>query len=175
MKKLIKILLLIFISNLVFISCRGPEGPVGPEGVPGPEILPLSFEFEVSLLQSNNFEDFAGIPSQVDVFPSDMLLVYALEDFIDQENLDVWRQLPITEFNNDGTLVFNFDFTEVDIRIFLEANYNLGPADEFNNFLMRAVHIPADFLQNSKAKGIETAGSLGELEQILGVEIKKLN
>ena len=175
MKIAIKILLLIVMSNLVLISCRGPEGPVGPEGPPGPEILPLSFEFEISLLQNNNFEDFIEIPSQIDVFQSDMLLVYALEDFIDQENLDVWRQLPITEFNEDGTLVFNYDFTQVDIRIFLEANYNLGPADEFDDFLMRAVHIPADFMQSSKAKGIENAGSLKELEELLGIEIKTIN
>lgn len=165
-------LLIIF---MLVVSCTGQQGPVGPEGPPGPEILPLSFEFEVSLLQSNNFEYFVEIPSQVEFLSSDMLLVYALEDFIEQDNLDVWRPLPLTEFTQNGTLVFNYDFTLVDIRIFLEANYTLSSTDEFDGFLMRAVHIPADFLQNGKAKGIENAGSLKELEQILGVEIRSLN
>lgn len=171
----IKNLKIFALTAIFVISCGGPEGPVGPAGPPGPEILPLTFEFEVSLLQSNNFEEFVEIPSQIDLFPSDMLLVYALEDFIEGDELDVWRPLPITEFNPDGTLLFNYDFTQVDIRIFLEANYTLGAADEFNGFLMRAVHIPADFLQSGKAKGIEQAGSLRELEELLGVEIRQLN
>lgn len=158
-----------------FTSCgEGPTGPRGPQGPPGPETLPVSFEFNATMIQQNDFEDFHDIPAEIDVFESDMVLVYILEDFIEQDNLDVWRQLPLTEFNSQGTLMINFDFSMVDIRVFLDANYPLGSGDGFEGVLMRAVHIPADFLGKIKSDSFDQIQSLDELEKLLGVEIKDL-
>jgi hypothetical protein len=175
MKKIIKTLSSGIIIFLLLQGCgeAGPMGPQGPQGLPGPEILPTSFEFEANLTQSNGFEYFRDIPAQIEVLNSDVMLAYVLEDV--DGDLEVWRKLPITEFNNSGTLLFDYDFTLVDIRIFLDANYSLGLTDEYRGLLIRAVHIPADFINASKAQKVKDAESIRELEIILETEIKKLD
>lgn len=173
MKKLIKF---ISVAIIIFLSLNGCDerGPVGPEGPPGPEILPTSFEFSADLLLSNNFEYFRDIPSQINVIGSDMVIAYVLEDYIEEDDLDVWRQLPITDFTGGGTRTLNFDFTRVDIRIFLDANYPLGNADRFENVLIRAVHIPADFVNSVNAKQLENAQSIKEIEQVIGTKVQHI-
>lgn len=157
---------------LAFSACDGSRGPVGPEGPPGPEILPTSFEFETELTAGNNFEFFYDIPDGIDVFESDMMLVYVLEDYIEEDDLDVWRQLPITEFTSGGTRVIDFDFTLVDVRIFMDANYPLSSADNSDEFWVRAVHVPAEFLNGNKAKDIRKAKTIRDLEALLNTEIR---
>lgn len=175
---IIKTLLLVTIFALASCSERGPtgpEGPRGPQGPPGPEILPLAFEFNATLDITSGFEHFQGIPSEIDVFDSDLILVFVLEDFIPEDDLDVWRKLPVIEFNNRGTLLFDYDFTMIDIRLFLDANYNLGSNDGFQNVLIRAVHVPADFLAKTLSTDtIHDIKTFGELEMYLGTPIRKL-
>ena len=173
MKKMIKFLFAVIIIFLTLQGC-GERGPVGPEGPPGPEILPTSFEFSADLLPSNNFEHFRDIPSQINVIGSDMMIAYVLEDYIEGDDLDVWRQLPITDFTDRGTRTLNFDFTRVDIRIFLDANYPLEFADRFENVLIRAVHIPADFVNSGNAKQLENAQSIKEIEQVIGTKVQHI-
>lgn len=172
MKKTFKLL---FAGIVLFLlSSCGKQGPVGPEGPPGPEILPTSFEFAVDLTQNNGFEFFREIPGQIEVLNSDVMIAYVLEDYIEEDDLDVWRQLPVTDFNNRGTRLLDFDYTLVDLRFFLDANYLLGTADELRDILVRAVHIPADFMNNAKAKDLQNAKSVKEIEQILGTEVLDL-
>lgn len=172
MKKMIKTLSAGIIMFLLLNGCEaGMVGPQGPEGPPGPEILPTSFEFEANLTRANDFEYFRDIPAQIEVLNSDVVLVYVLEDV--DGDLEVWRKLPITEFNNRGTLLLDFDFTMVDVRIFLDANYTLGLADEFRGLLMRAVHIPANYLSLNKMQSAKSAETIKELEVILGREVLK--
>jgi len=179
MKKMIKFLFAAISIFLLLQGCgergpMGPEGPRGPQGPQGPEILPTSFEFEVDLLRSNNFEYIQGIPSQIEVFNSDVMLAYVFEEYIPEEDLEVWRKMPVTEFNNRGTLLLDFDFTFVDLRIFLDASYTLGSSDEFEGLLIRAVHIPADFLNSGKAQKVANAETFGEMQKQIGSEIKNL-
>jgi len=177
MKKMMKFLLSAITLFLLLTGCgeRGPVGPQGPQGPAGPTILPTSFEFEVDLNQSNEFSFVQGIPSGIEVLNSDVVLVYVFEDYIEEDDLDVWRKLPLTEFNANGTLLYDYDFTRIDVRIFLDANYTLGKADEFQDLLIRAVHVPADFLNtgNFKTQALE-AETFGNLEQAFGTKIKKL-
>lgn len=179
MKKMIKFIFAAISLFLLLTGCgergpMGPEGPRGPQGPQGPEILPTSFEFEVDLLQSNNFEFIREIPSQIEVFNSDVILAYVFEEYIPEEDLEVWRKLPVTEFNNRGTLLLDFDFTFVDVRIFLDANYTPGSADEYKDLLIRAVHIPADFLNSAKAQQVVHAETFSEMKSIIGSEVKNL-
>lgn len=179
MKKTIKFLFAAISMFLLLQGCGergpvGPEGPQGPQGPAGPEILPTSFEFEVDLLQSNNFEHFQEIPSQIEVFNSDVMLAYVFEDYIPEEDLEIWRKLPITEFNDRGTQLLDYDFSFIDVRIFMDANYRLGTADELENLLIRAVHIPANFLNNGKAQKVKEAETFGELESMLGRDVQQL-
>lgn len=160
---------------LIAFSAIACEGPAGPEGPPGPEVIPTSFEFEANLLQDNGFEFFREIPGQIEVFGSDVMIAYVLEDYIEEEDLDVWRQLPITDFTNGGTRVMNFDHTVTDIRVFLDADYSLGTADEFEGLLIRAVHIPSGLVSGNKMQKIQQAASVQELEMILGTDVKKVS
>ncbi len=173
---------IIYVSTLLFIlfsltACgeRGPTGPEGPQGPPGPEILPVAFEFNVTLNQQNGFEFFQEIPGQIDVLEQDVMLAFVLEDYIPEDDLEVWRKLPITEFNTRGTLLIDYDFTLIDLRIFLDANYSLGNNDSFEDILIRAVHIPADFAAKSTHTNLfESIETFDDLELLLGVEVKKL-
>jgi hypothetical protein len=178
MKKTVKFLLSTIAFFLLLTGCsdRGPVGPQGPEGPAGPNILPTSFEFQVDLNQSNNFEFVREIPAEIEVLTSDVMLAYVFEDYIEEDDLEVWRKLPLTEFNSDGILLYDYDFTAIDIRIFLDANYTLGPSDQFESLLIRAVHVPSDFLNtgNIKTQAFE-AKTFGELKKVLGSEIRSLD
>lgn len=179
MKKLIKFFLTAIAMFLMLSGCGergpvGPEGPRGPQGPAGPEVIPTSFEFEADLLQSNGFEFFQDIPAGIEVFESDVVLAYVLEDYLPDEDLEVWRQLPLTEFNSNGTVLINFDYTFVDVRIFMDANYNLGTADEYSGLLIRAVHVPAGFLNNQKTMQLNDAKTFSELESMLGVQVESV-
>lgn len=179
MKKIMKTIAALLFMTVVLISC-GERGPVGPEGPPGPpgqdgaEILPTSFEFNATLSPENNFEFFSGIPEDIEVFDSDVMIAFVLEDYIEEDDLEVWRQLPIAEFNSRGTVLFDFDFTAIDVRVFLDANYNLNASDGYQDVLIRAVHIPADFAAKMKTESLKNIQTPDELEQFLGVEIQKL-
>jgi hypothetical protein len=177
MKKLIKFLFTAVTMFLLLSGCseRGPVGPQGPEGPPGPEVIPTSFEFRADLLQANGFEYFHDIPPQIEVFTSDVMLAYVFEDYIEEEDLEVWRQLPVTEFNSRGTVLIDFDFTFVDIRIFMDANYNLGAMDEYEGLLIRAVHVPAGFLNSQKLspQQLKAAETIDELENLMGRSIER--
>lgn len=181
MKKtlLVKFFFLMMVFALVSCSERGPigpEGPRGPQGPSGPEILPIAFEFNATLNAATGFEHFQDIPTQIDVIDSDIVLVFVLEDFIPEDDLEVWRKLPVIEFNNRGTLLFDYDFTLIDIRLFLDANYNLGGSDGFQDVLIRAVHVPVDFLAKARSNdSIKDIKTFDELESYLGVTIQKLD
>ena len=174
MKKIIKAATALLLMTAFLVSCgeRGPVGPEGPPGPPGPEILPISFEFNADLTPGNGFEFYEDIPASIEVLDSDVVIAFVLEGI--DGDLDVWRQLPITEFNSKGTVLFDFDFTAVDVRIFLDANYNLTVSDGYEDVLIRAVHIPADFAAKMKPGALKNAQTPEELEQMLGVEVTKL-
>lgn len=179
MKSIITLLTIVITSALFLTSCGergpvGPRGPEGPQGAPGPEILPTSFEFNASLLPSNGFEFFSEIPASIEVLDSDVVLAFVLEDFIPEDDLEVWRQLPITEFNSRGTVLINYDFTFVDVRIFLDASYSLGIADGYDELLVRAVHIPSNFASKLKPGAFKEISSPQELEELLGTTIRKI-
>lgn len=175
MKNSLHYLPLILLSLLLLNSCgrRGPVGPQGPPGIDGAELLPASFEFNVDLLQENGFEDFGDIPNEIDVIPEDVLLAFVLEDET-QEGEEVWRQLPLIEFRERGTVAINFDFTVWDIRIFMEANYPLQSEDGYQGLLIRAVHIPANYVAKMKPGAFATIQNPNEVAKILGMEIISL-
>lgn len=174
MKKIVKTIAAFLLMTAFLVSCggRGPTGPEGPQGPPGPKILPTSFEFNATLLPGNNYEFFQDIPGSIEVLESDIVIAFVLEGF--DGDLEVWRQLPVTEFNAKGTVLFDFDFTFVDVRVFLDASYNLTASDGYEDVLIRAVHIPANFAAKLKPDALNEVQSLQELEQILGREIQRL-
>ena len=80
MKKIV--FLLAIVSTFVFTACEGDPGPPGPQGEPGINILGKVFEATVDFTAGNDFRQLVTIPSSIEVFESDVILVYWLEDVV---------------------------------------------------------------------------------------------
>ena len=143
-----KLFLLLFLSTSIsFISCEGPQGP------PGINILGQVFEVTVNLNQSNNFSKLVEFPLNVEVFESDVILVYLLEGTTPGNDgaIDIWSQLPQTYFLNQGTLLYSFDHTFLDVNLFLDGNFDLNTlgAEFTNNQTFRIAVVPSEFADSN--------------------------
>ena len=139
------ILSLLFISTLLFTSCEGVQGPPGFDGVDGLDgglIVSSAFEIEVDFNLANNYEIIE--PYGFDVFEYDVTLVYVLWETADGQ--DIWRLVPQSVEFIDGTLTYNYDFTQNDVRVFLDGttDFNLLSSEWTQNQIFRVVVIPAD-------------------------------
>jgi hypothetical protein len=148
MKKLLAILLLL--GGIAGIqSCSGPMGPIGPPGPQGPQgqaginIQGQVFEREISFTAANQYRVL--IPYGRTIRESDKVVAFLLWEI--DNGTDVWRPLPQTVFFQQGLLMYNYDFTRVDISFFLDSNFPLNqvPADFRNNQVFRFIIIPAQF------------------------------
>jgi hypothetical protein len=158
MKKLLSTLALSF---LFLLSCEGPAGPPGPpgfdglDGQDGVNILGNVLEIETDFNAGNNYAVLYEFPNSVEVFESDVVLVYLLWDQTQDSNgdpVDIWRLLPQTRILNQGLLQYNFDHTFLDVNLFLESDFDLStlsPGDT-DNQVFRIAILPADFAQASK-------------------------
>jgi hypothetical protein len=149
------------ILALIILSCEGPTGPPGPPGFDGLDgqdginILGQVLEIEGTFTPGNFYSLLYEFPQTVEVFESDVVLVYLLWDVVEDSNgdpLDIWRLLPQTRILDQGLLQYNYDFTFLDVSIFLESDFDLGtlnPADT-DNQVFRIAIVPAEFAQTSK-------------------------
>ena len=150
--KQLSLLLLVLFS----LSCAGPEGPVGPAGQNGqngldgaPGEIGIVFEFSEVDFVAPNYEAYLNYPDNFEGLESDVALVYLLWDVIDDQGTltDVWRQIPQSLLTANGLLIYNFDFTLVDVRLFLAAEFDLGllqPIDT-DDWVVRVVVVPGNF------------------------------
>jgi hypothetical protein len=146
MKKLLAISLSLF-GILFFQACEGPVGPPGLDGLDGVNIVSRVIEVEVNFTQANNYIEKL-IFDQANI-ESDVVLAF-IEWEIDGGN-SVWRALPQTVFFNEGgVLIYNYDFSKVDFRLFLDGA--IDPAtlgDEWRlNQLFRVIVVPGDYASN---------------------------
>ncbi len=141
MKKLISLFtLILFIS-----ACEGPQGPPGRDGYDGIDgglIVSSAFEIVVNFNASNNYEYIENYG--FDVYPSDVVMVYI--SWETDNGQDIWRALPQTTYFNEGSLIYNFDFTQDDVRFFLDGDIDFGilGSEWTQNQVFRVVVIPAD-------------------------------
>jgi len=162
MRKLTNILLIA--TALLFGACEGPIGPVGPPGEDGINILGSVFEIQGDFTPANNYTLYTTYPSSLEVYESDVVLVYILWETAD--GLDVWRLMPQTVvLGNEGVIQYNYDYTYADVQIFLEFTIpedDLGPA-ETDNQIFRIAVLPADFVAKndvSEFSAIQNAPNL---------------
>ncbi|KAA1246410.1 collagen-like protein [Aquimarina sp. RZ0] len=150
-----KIFTLLFLSTILFISCEGDQGPPGfdgrdgADGPPGPQgedIVADVFEIENVNFVAPDFATRFTFPQNI--FDSDVVLVYRLEDVV--EDLDVWEPLPTATifFEDGGFLQYRFNFTIGDVDIILESDDPTTLGAEFTtNQVFRIVVVPAAFVQ----------------------------
>jgi len=144
-----KIFLLFAITgSLTFSSC---EGDPGPPGAPGINILGQVFEVTVNFTEGNDFSRLVTIPSNVEVFESDVILVYWLEDVVPDGaggTLDIWSQLPQTIYlEGGGSFQYTFNHSFIDVLLFLHGDVDLTTLG--NGFtidqVFRIAIVPSEF------------------------------
>jgi len=146
MKKIL--LLLVVTSSLIFLSC---EGDPGPPGEPGINILGQVFEVNVNFTTGNEFQQLVTIPSNIEVFESDVILVYWLEDVVPDGNggsLDLWSPLPQTIYlDSSGSFQYTFNHSFIDVLLFLQGDIDLSTLGNgfTNDQIFRIAVVPSEF------------------------------
>ncbi|MDF4222469.1 collagen-like protein [Maribacter huludaoensis] len=149
------------LAALFIISCEGPQGPPGFDGFDGVDgldgldgqdginILGKVMDIEGTFTLENDYSIFYEFPQTVEVFETDVVLVYMLWDVTEDSNgesVDIWRLMPQTRILDQGLLQYNFDYTFLDVNIFLESDFDLStlqPGDTDNQVFRIAV-LPAE-------------------------------
>lgn len=144
-----KTILFSLLSLVLMVACNGPEGPIGPQGPEGISVFSNVMEVSVDFRESNNYEVLLDFPSNWVVYEADLIMVYLSYETISDSSgpINVWRALPQTLLTNEGLLQYNFDHTYQDIRLFMQADYDLNlttSADRENQVFKIAV-IPAQY------------------------------
>jgi len=163
-----RLLPLFTVFALVFTSCEGPQGPPGFDGLDGldGEII-ASSAFEI-VIDFNTVNDFEYIEAYgFNVLPSDVTLVYILWDT--QNGQDIWRLMPQTVyFDDDTNLVYNFDFTQDDVRFFLDGTTDFSTLDDVwtQDQVFRVVVVPADNVDGIEVSDINAVMNLIDIQSI---------
>lgn len=148
MKKVIAIVLMFFV-----ISCQGEMGPVGPQGPPGPPgPVGQAYEVQASFNESNGYSVISIFPDEIEVLPTDIVVVYLLWEVDQSTGNDVWQSLPVSVFFDDGELQYAFDHTVADVKLFLTGDKDLSTVgDGFTqDQIFRIVILPVDYVQANK-------------------------
>jgi hypothetical protein len=146
---------LALIFSAFTVSCEGPQGPPGLNGLDGVNILGSVFEVQGTFTPANEFSLLFEFPNTLEVFETDVVLVYLLWDVTSDGNgqdVDIWRLLPQTRIVDQGLLQYNYDFTFFDVNIFLETDFDpalLLPGDT-DNQVFRVAVLPADIIASSR-------------------------
>jgi len=167
--------------SLLIIACEGPAGPPGFDGLDGRDgrdgldgvnILGTVIDIEGDFV-ADDYSILYEFPQTVEVFESDVVLVYILwgQDVDGNgDPLDIWRLLPQTLILPQGLLQYNYDYTFFDVKIFLDADFErstLLPADT-DNQVFRIAILPAEFAAGSKLD----KSNIEAVMKTLGVEEK---
>jgi len=153
----------------------GRDGLNGLDGQDGVNILGTVIDIEDSFSAANDFSLFYEFPQTIEVFESDVVLVYILWDQTTDNNgqaVDIWRLLPQTLIVDQGLLQYNYDHTFLDVNIFLNADFDLNtlPAGDTDNQVFRIAVLPAELAAGSKFD----RGNIDTVMGLLGVEEKDI-
>lgn len=157
-------ILLSSIMAFFFMACEGPQGPPGFDGLDGRDgidgqdginILGKVIDIQGTFDAANDYSIFYEFPQTIEVFETDVVLVYLLWDQTEDGNgdpVDIWRLMPQTRIIDQGLLQYNYDYTFFDVSIFLEADFDLStllPGDTDDQVFRIAV-LPAEAAQTGK-------------------------
>jgi len=163
-----RLLSLFTVLALIFTSCEGPQGPPGFDGLDGRDgeiIASSAFEIVIDFNAANEFEYIEAYG--FNVLLSDVTLVYVLWDNINGQ--DIWRLMPQTAyFDDDTNLVYNFDFTQEDVRFFLDGTTDFNTLDDVwtQDQVFRVVVVPADNVDGIDVSDINAVMNLNNIQSI---------
>ncbi len=151
-----KIVTLLFVSVFAFTSCSddGAVGPQGPPGIPGEdgvnivgqtyETPAVNFEY---FAETNYYSALILIPAEIEILPSDAILVYRLEVLEDEGGqFDAWSLIPQNFFLEQGIIQYVYNHTDGDVELIIDGNFDLSNLDNgfTQNQIFRFVIIPSD-------------------------------
>jgi len=177
MKAITRALIIVIIAGLS--SCItdnvGPSGQMGPQGNDGPKgekgDSGFVFEYEQISFTAPDYEAFLPFPDDFESLTSDVALVYLLWDVVEVDGVDteVWRQIPQTILTNEGTLQYNFDFSLIDVRLFMDASFDMAllGARDTDDWVARVVIVPGDFWSSARLMPGEI--QYNDLKEMLGL------
>lgn len=141
------LILPLIVISLFLTACEGPQGPPGPPGFDGINILGQVFEVTIDLNTNTNFQQVISIPSSIEVYESDAILVYRWEGTFD--GADIWTPLPATYFSLGDTFLYTFNHTFFDVKFFLDGNFDVAElgSEWTDDQSFRIAIVPAEFGQ----------------------------
>lgn len=145
-----RILSYLTVFTLLLTACEGPQGPPGFDGFDGQDGLPgevfeaSAFEIELDFTADNAYSFTEPYGPNFDILPTDITLVYILWETLD-DGTEVWRPLPQNVVFDDSILIYNYDFTQTDVRFFLDGTTDFTTLDDSFTLgqAFRVVVIPA--------------------------------
>jgi hypothetical protein len=146
-----KILLTLATAVILFTSCQGPQGPPGLDGI---NILGQTFERTVNFQFNNQTglqESLITIPSFIEVYESDAILVYRLDGQL-ANNVDLWSLIPQNFFLTNGRIIqYVYNHSFFDILLMIDGNFDLStvPSNFTQNQTFRFVVVPSEFATQS--------------------------
>ena len=153
-----KILLLLSLSSLLLLSSCYIEND-------NIQVASLSqvFETTVDFTNSNDYSQLVNIPIDIELYESDVILVYWLEDVISDGTggtFDVWTPLPQTIYTTQGSFQYSFNHTFIDVFLFLQGDINLDSLSSnlTNNQTFRIAIVGAEFAKTNPS-----------MQQVLGL------
>ncbi len=174
--------------TLFFIACEGPQGPPGFDGFDGRDgvdgqdginILGQVVDIEGTFSPTNEYSIFFEFPQSIEVFETDVVLVYLLFGQTEDANgvpVDIWRLMPQTRIVDQGLLQYNYEHTFFDVNIFLETDFDpsLLLSGDTDNQVFRIAVLPAEATQTGK---LDTS-NINSVMGVLGVsesDVQKIN
>lgn len=146
-----KILLTLATAVVLFTSCEGPQGPPGLDGI---NILGQTFERTVNFQFNNQTglqENLVTIPSFIEVYESDAILVYRLDGQL-PNNVKLWSLIPQNFFLSEGRIIqYVYNHTFFDILLMIDGNFDMAtvPSNFTQNQTFRFVVVPSEFATTS--------------------------
>ena len=112
------------------------------------------FETTVDFTNANDYSQLVNIPLDIEVYESDVVLVYWLEDVISDGTggtFDVWTPLPQTIYTTQGSFQYSFNHTFIDVFLFLQGDINLDSLSSnlTNNQTFRIAIVGAEFAKTN--------------------------
>ena len=144
-----KILLLLSLSSLLLLSSCYTNNETIEQ-----TILNQVFETTIDFTSSNDYSQLVDIPIDIEVYESDVILVYWLEDVISDgsgDTFDVWTPLPQTIYTNQGSFQYSFNHTFIDVFLFMQGDINLNSlgSDLKINQTFRIAVVGAEFAKTN--------------------------
>jgi len=151
----------------------GRDGLDGLDGLDGVNILGQVVDIQGTFDATGDYSIFYEFPQSIEVFETDVVLVYLLWDQTEDSNgeaVDIWRLMPQTRILDQGLLQYNYEHTFFDVTLFLEADFDMGtlPAADTDDQVFRIAVIPAEQASGSRVD----RANIDAVMQLLGVSEK---